>query len=107
MFVAAIALVAAACGDSSSEDGPETSSTVAGAPETTATPQGDGAADATATTAGESDGGQDPTTAAATEAPPVVDGPEAPDFALTLGSGDTFVLSDEQKPVYLVFWAEW
>ena len=45
--------------------------------------------------------------APATDAPPVVDGPAAPDFALALGSGETFVLSDEQKPVYLVFWAEW
>ena len=34
-------------------------------------------------------------------------GPAAPDFSLTLGNGDTFVLSREQKPVYMVFWAEW
>ncbi len=34
-------------------------------------------------------------------------GPAAPDFELTLGDGSTFRLSDEQKPVYLVFWAEW
>ena len=32
---------------------------------------------------------------------------EAPDFALALGTGGTFALSEEQKPVYLVFWAEW
>ena len=31
----------------------------------------------------------------------------APDFTLTMGSGDTFVLSEEARPVYLVFWAEW
>jgi hypothetical protein len=35
------------------------------------------------------------------------DGPEAPDFTLALGSGETFTLSAEQKPVYMVFWAEW
>jgi hypothetical protein len=29
------------------------------------------------------------------------------DFALLLADGTTFTLSDEQKPVYLVFWAEW
>ncbi|HEY5579239.1 MAG TPA: hypothetical protein VIL12_06085 [Acidimicrobiia bacterium] len=34
-------------------------------------------------------------------------GPSAPDFSLTLGDGETFVLSLEQKPVYMVFWAEW
>lgn len=31
----------------------------------------------------------------------------APDFTLALGSGETFVLSEEARPVYLVFWAEW
>lgn len=31
----------------------------------------------------------------------------APDFALGLGDGGTFVLSEEARPVYLVFWAEW
>ena len=48
-----------------------------------------------------------------TEAPPltsepvVVDGPPAPDFALALDDGRGFILSDESKPVYMVFWAEW
>lgn len=31
----------------------------------------------------------------------------APDFTLGLGDGGTFVLSEEVRPVYLVFWAEW
>ncbi|HEU4750455.1 MAG TPA: hypothetical protein VFT54_05295 [Acidimicrobiia bacterium] len=31
----------------------------------------------------------------------------APDFTLQLGDGSDFVLSAEQKPVFLVFWAEW
>jgi hypothetical protein len=31
----------------------------------------------------------------------------APDFTLGLGNGGTFVLSEEARPVYLVFWAEW
>ena len=35
------------------------------------------------------------------------DGQAAPDFALALGEGGSFVLSDEEKPVYMVFWAEW
>jgi hypothetical protein len=43
-----------------------------------------------------------------TEAPPTTP-PEnaAPDFSLQLGDGSTFALSAEQKPVFMVFWAEW
>jgi len=48
-----------------------------------------------------------PTTTAATTAPVVVDGPPAPDFSLALADGTEFTLSAEQKPVYMVFWAEW
>lgn len=33
--------------------------------------------------------------------------PTAPDFSLELGEGGTFTLSEGEKPVYLVFWAEW
>jgi len=35
------------------------------------------------------------------------EGVAAPDFTLALGEGGEFTLSDEQKPVYMVFWAEW
>ncbi|MDJ0498870.1 MAG: hypothetical protein QNJ89_13635, partial [Acidimicrobiia bacterium] len=38
---------------------------------------------------------------------PSVDGPPAPAFELALSDGSTFRLSDEEKPVYMVFWAEW
>ncbi len=31
----------------------------------------------------------------------------APDFTLELGDGGTFTLSEETRPVFLVFWAEW
>jgi hypothetical protein len=31
----------------------------------------------------------------------------APDFTLELGDGGSYTLSDGEKPVYLVFWAEW
>ena len=43
----------------------------------------------------------------ATDAAPSFDGPPAPDFELALADGSTFALSAEQKPVYVVFWAEW
>lgn len=49
-----------------------------------------------------------PTTSPApipTTVPP--SGPLAPDFSLSLGDGTTFVLSEEARPVFLVFWAEW
>lgn len=31
----------------------------------------------------------------------------APDFTLELGDGGSYTLSQGEKPVYLVFWAEW
>jgi len=36
-----------------------------------------------------------------------VTGEAAPDFTLALGDGSTFTLSETDRPVYLVFWAEW
>jgi cytochrome oxidase Cu insertion factor (SCO1/SenC/PrrC family) len=36
-----------------------------------------------------------------------VDEPKPIDFELALADGSTFRLGDEEKPVYLVFWAEW
>ena len=38
---------------------------------------------------------------------PAADGPRPIDFETTLSDGSVFRLSDETKPVYLVFWAEW
>lgn len=39
--------------------------------------------------------------------PPDPDRPIAPDFSLELADGSTFVLSQETRPVFMVFWAEW
>lgn len=49
------------------------------------------------------------TTSSDTSPVEVPEGPAAPDFTLALGADqdDTFVLSEEPKPVYMVFWAEW
>lgn len=50
-----------------------------------------------------------PSTAAnsTTEAGPDLNVEIAPDFSLQLGNGETFTLSEENRPVYLLFWAEW
>ncbi len=77
-LVVLLALVAAACGGSST-------------PEATTTTGGGVAATSTV--------------AAAVDPAPA--GPAAPDFTLDLADGTTFILSGEDKPVYLVFWAEW
>ena len=46
--------------------------------------------------------------APSTERPaPDPDRPIAPDFSLELADGSTFVLSQETRPVFMVFWAEW
>lgn len=31
----------------------------------------------------------------------------APDFTLALGAGGAFTLSEQTKPVLIIFWAEW
>ncbi len=52
-----------------------------------------------------------PNDAVTTTVPPAgesdADLPQASDFALTLSDGTEFTLSGEDRPVYLVFWAEW
>ncbi len=48
-----------------------------------------------------------PTTTVTSAAPTTSGRPIAPDFTLELGEGGTYTLSETDKPVYLVFWAEW
>ena len=48
-------------------------------------------------------GGSDDGVATSAEVP----GESAPDFTMALADGTDFTLSAEQKPVYMVFWAEW
>lgn len=47
------------------------------------------------------------TAVAGERGPSGVDGPNVPDFTLTMSDGSTFTLSEGAKPVYMVFWAEW
>ena len=75
----ALAMVVAACSSSADEATMETS--------TGSTVAGSGAISSQA------------------EAPP--EGPAARDFTLALEPSGEFVLSQEVKPVYMIFWAEW
>jgi uncharacterized low-complexity protein len=64
----------------------------------------------TSETSGEGAGGEETstsTTAVASDSAVQIEGPAAPDFTFALADGSGFSLSGEQKPVYLVFWAEW
>lgn len=95
-----LGLVAGACGtgtDVAGDGDPSSSSTTS---TTTSVP-------GPATTEGTSSPNSDGTTTM-TQAPlPPLDGPSAPDFSLQLSDGSTFMLSEEARPVYMVFWAEW
>lgn len=95
-------MLAASCtsagGDAPAAAPPETTTTVT---QSETAPLGDLTTSTTSASTSASDG------EAPAETAPSVAGPPAPDFSLVLGDGGDFTLSDEQKPVYLVFWAEW
>lgn len=95
-LIGVLALVAASCASDS-----DTSSTAADsqAPVTTSP--------VTTTPVTTSPVTTSPTSKEPTTTVPVVEGPAAPDFTLALGDGGEFTLSAEEKPVYLIFWAEW
>ncbi len=54
-----------------------------------------------------SDAGVSQTSAPGASGSGQLEGPSAPNFTMALASGDSFTLYDEQKPVYMIFWAEW
>lgn len=100
----ALALVVAACGGDGDTGitAATTAPTTMAATATTEAPIGG----TTATDAPSGGAADDPSTTASTAA----SGPEgdpAPDFTLGLADGSSFTLSAEQKPVYMIFWAEW
>lgn len=101
-MAAVLVLVVAACGGDNSDAAlPVTTTAPSVAATTGPTPATvPGAESGTATTAA--------TGPSAAERPaPNPDRELAPDFTLNLGSGSTFVLSEETRPVFMVFWAEW
>ena len=98
--VSLLAVVIAACGPSAVGEQPSpTSETVA----TTTSPAEPATSTAEATTT------SDPSEATTTspETTTTSDREVAPDFTLELGDGGSYTLSEGEKPVYLVFWAEW
>jgi len=95
LLLATLALVVVACSDAPDSAGTSQPAGSAGAPATSTLPGADGTAA--------------PDTTESTETPEgtTSDRPLAPDFTLELGDGGSFTLSEGEKPVYLVFWAEW
>jgi len=97
----AVLTVAAAC--SSTDDAAPTTEIAAaadaGTTATTVAPAED--SNATRDSMGDSGASLVPN---ATIAP---EGPDAPDFTMALGDGGSFTLSEEAKPVYMIFWADW
>ena len=90
-LVAALALIGAAC---ATESVPASSD-----PTTPAlSPATEGPSSSSTNTAA---------TGETTRSAPNPDAVAAPDFTLTLGDGGSFTLSEETRPVFLVFWAEW
>jgi len=69
--------------------------------------------DAAANTAGETSdtpAAPDTTVATDTTVEGVAEAPagrEAPDFTMTLVGAAPFTLSEQTKPVYMIFWADW
>lgn len=99
LALSASLLIAAACGDS-----PATNPTVAPTTSVVTSPT------TTSPVVTPTLPGSPPTTAASTTTTstrPRPDGDAAPDFTLALGEGGSFTLSEETRPVFLLFWAEW
>ncbi|HEU4318959.1 MAG TPA: hypothetical protein VFS66_02620 [Acidimicrobiia bacterium] len=97
LLIYVLALVLAACAPSStSSSTTELTGTASTAPPET-----------TATTGPGTDNGVTTTVPASGSTVTTSDRPLAPDFTLELGDGGTYTLSEGDKPVYLVFWAEW
>ncbi len=97
--VSLLAVVIAACGPSAVGEPSTTSETVV---TTTSTAE---PATSTAETTTTSDPSEATTTSPETTT--TSDREVAPDFTLELGDGGSYTLSEGEKPVYLVFWAEW
>ena len=95
-LLVAVAMVVAACSGQAAPSEQSTEST-AEAPATSGAATESTVDGATSSTGG---GGDAPATTDSGR-------PRAPDFTLALGDGGTYTLPSGEKPVYMVFWAEW
>ena len=97
-------LIAVACGSdtatTTTAPAVTTTSTTSVAPAATGAASGN----ATPSTSGPEAGSTSTTT---TTMPVQIEGDPAPGFSLVLSDGTEFTLAGEERPVYLVFWAEW
>ncbi|MGI9666507.1 MAG: hypothetical protein ACR2N2_05320 [Acidimicrobiia bacterium] len=82
-------------------------------PAATTTPSAPSDPEATTSSSVVSDDAEEPNTDSSSSTTvderPLPEGPAAADFTLALGQdrATEFVLSQETKPVFMVFWAEW
>lgn len=104
MILVGFAVLAAACSsvnaDESADSGTESETAVSSS--TSSSSAGGSSTGSTAPTRP-----ADAPTSSSTEAKAAPDGPPAKDFTLALEPSGEFVLSQEVKPVFMVFWAEW
>jgi hypothetical protein len=107
-LAAGFTLVVAACGGGDADSAlPADGSQTTQASQTTSTTP-NSAVETTQPSTTRAAAGSDETLPEAQERPaPDPDREIAPDFTLALGNGSTFVLSEETRPVFMVFWAEW
>ncbi len=99
LLVLSLLLLAAACGGTDTTGSSSPAATVGSSgPQTTASPDSTSSPDST----------ENPSaTGAPTTEALRVEGPAAPNFVTTLSDGSQFNMAEHDKPVYLVFWAEW
>lgn len=106
--IAALSVVLAACGGGDEPAAVAPTANVDASPASTTTTEAPPTESTVVSTVVDSVDGEESTAPAARERPaPDPNREIAPDFSLDLGSGSTFVLSEETRPVFMVFWAEW
>lgn len=97
----ALVTLAAACAS-----GADSQSTIAESQEATTVPQASTENGSTPTTLTTDSIGDDGATLVPSPTIPP-DAPPAPDFTLALSDGESFTLSEQAMPVYMIFWADW